>query len=218
MKKDLTILICVHSKTDLHDSLLLKSIESLEKQTYKNFDVLIVLDECWDKTKKLIIEENYNLNIKFLVREKKEGLAFAKNFALGEIKTTWVGFLDADDLYLPEKLEKQMSYIDENYVDFLGTLAWNIQGLDESNIFPSCFPEGMYVSHEDIKNTIFNQNILTHGSMLIKRECLESLGGYQHKRGWEDWDLWQRAINKEYKFYQLQERLYIYRIGTSTIR
>lgn len=215
---DLTILICVHSKSDLHDSLLIRAIDSLEKQTYKDFDVLIVLDECWENTKKLVEDKKYKLNIDYLIKEKKEGLSFAKNLGLQKIKTKWVGFLDADDLYTLEKLEKQMSFINENEVDFLGTLAWNIQGLNESNITNSCFNEGDFVTHEDIEKTIFNQNVMTHGSMIVRKECFDFLGGYQNKKGWEDWDLWQRAISHGYKFYQLQDRLYIYRLGTSTIR
>lgn len=214
---DLTILICVHSKNDLHDFLLLKSIDSLESQTYKNFDVLIVFDECWEKTKKLVEDKKYKLNIDFSIKEKKEGLAFAKNFGLEKIKTKWVGFLDADDLYEPEKLEKQMSFINENDVDFLGTLSWNVHGTNESNKYHG-FREGEYVTHEDIKKIIFNENVLTHGSMIIRKKCLDSLGGYQHKPGWEDWDLWQRAISNDYNFYQLQDRLYVYRIGTSVDR
>ena len=218
MKNDLTILICVHSKNHTHDSLLLKAIDSLQKQTYKNFDVLIVLDECWEKTKELIENKKYELNINFLTKQKKEGLSFAKNFGLEQIKTKWVGFLDADDLFLPEKLEKQISYINENDVDFLGTLCWNIQGLDENNIFHSCFKEGEYVTNDDIKKIIYNENVLTHGSMIIKKECIDYLGGYQNKTGWEDWDLWKRAVEQGYKFYQLQDRLYVYRLGTSVIR
>jgi len=215
---NLTILICVHSKNDLHDSLLIKAIDSLEKQTYKHFDVLIVLDECWDNTKRLIEDRNYELNINYLIKEKKQGLAFAKNFGLNEIRSKWVGFLDGDDLYIPNKLEKQMLFISENDVDFLGTLAFNIQGTDESNIFNSCFNQGEYVTHEDIRKVIFNQNVLTHGSMIIRKECIDIMGGYENKTGWEDWDLWQRSINNGYKFYQLQDRLYVHRLGTSTER
>lgn len=48
----LTVLICVHSINDFYDNLLIESLKSLESQTYQNFQTLIVLDECWDKTEK----------------------------------------------------------------------------------------------------------------------------------------------------------------------
>ena len=53
-KYDVTVLICVHSTNYNYDFLLMKSLKSLENQTYKNFKTLLVLDECWDNTKKII--------------------------------------------------------------------------------------------------------------------------------------------------------------------
>jgi GT2 family glycosyltransferase len=54
--------------------------------------------------------------------------------------------------------------------------------------------------------------------MLVRKNALLELGGYRDIKGMEDWDLWQRAINNGYKFYQIPERLYIYRLNTSIIR
>lgn len=218
MINSITILICVHSNNDFHDSLLFKSLKSLENQTFKNFKTLIVLDECWDKTNKMILSSNYDLNLTILTKNKKEGLAYAKNFGIRHIDTEWIGFLDADDLYLPTKLEQQVNYIGNNEVDFLGTHCWNINGNDDENLFPSCFNNFHNITHSDISNKIFTENILTHGSMLIKKNSIIDLGGYQNIRGMEDWDLWKRAINKGYKFHQLPERLYVYRLNTSVTR
>jgi hypothetical protein len=54
--------------------------------------------------------------------------------------------------------------------------------------------------------------------MLIKKQSIIDLGGYQNIRGMEDWDLWKRAINGGYKFHQISERLYVYRLNTSVAR
>ena len=62
------------------------------------------------------------------------------------------------------------------------------------------------------------ENILTHGSMMIKKKCLIDLGGYNNVKGMEDWDLWKRAIKNGYKFYQISNRLYVYRLNTSVAR
>ena len=67
----LTILICVHSNTKYNDNLLIDAICSLEKQTYKDFDVLVVLDECWEHTMNKLNYEKFNLNIKYLEKIKK---------------------------------------------------------------------------------------------------------------------------------------------------
>lgn len=217
-KYDVTVLICVHSTNDNYDFLLIKSLKSLENQTYKNFKTLIVLDECWDNTKKIITHTNFDLDIEIKEKNKKSGLGNAKNFGLSFIETNFVAFLDADDLYCQDKLKKQLDYINNNDVDFLGTQSWNIFKNDEQELSDSCFSLGTNETHDEISKNIYQENFLTHGSMMIKKTCLDELGGYRNIKGTEDWDLWKRAIEKGFKFHQLQERLYIYRIGTSTIR
>jgi glycosyltransferase involved in cell wall biosynthesis len=215
----LTILICVHSTNNFNDELLNKSIKSLVNQTYKNFKTVIVLDECWEKTKEMISSSNYVLDLTILTKEKKQGLSYAKNFGLFHIDSEWVGFLDADDLYLPTKLEEQVKYIENNNVDFLGTKSWYINGNNEKVLYPNWYLNNEETpfceSHDDIKNKIFESNVLTHGSMLVRKECLNKLNGYQDVRGMEDWDLWKRGVSNNFIFHQLQDKLYIYRRGTS---
>jgi glycosyltransferase involved in cell wall biosynthesis len=217
-KYDVTVLICVHSTNYNYDFLLMKSLKSLENQTYKDFKTLLVLDECWDNTKKIITHTNFDLDIEIQEKNKKSGLGDAKNFGLSFVKTDLVTFLDADDLYCKDKLEKQLEFFNNNEVDFLGTQSWNIMKNDEQELIESCFSLGTNETHEEISKNIYQENFLTHGSMMIKKRCLDELGGYRDVRGAEDWDLWKRAIEMGFKFYQLQDRLYIYRIGTSTIR
>jgi len=214
----LTVLICVHSKNNFYDELLFRSLKSLDNQTFKDFDTVIVLDDCWDKTKEKILNSNLDLKINFINKKNKSGLADAKNIGLLNISTDLVAFLDGDDLYVNDKLEKQISFFIENEVDFLGTQSWNINSLDENQVFESCFKLGENETHEQIKSTLEFENCLTHGSMMIKMNCLKELGFYRNVKGSEDWDLWERALELGYKFYQIQERLYIYRLHTSTIR
>jgi glycosyltransferase involved in cell wall biosynthesis len=212
----LTVLVCVHSTNDFYDNLLIESLKSLERQTYKNFETVIVLDQCWDKTE-IKIKNEINLDYLILTKEIKQGLSFAKNYGLSKIDTDLVCFLDADDLYIEDKLEKQINYFMKNDVDFLGTHALN-RNIGKSIFFNSCFKDNQYLEHEEIKNVIFLQNVLTHGSMMIKKKVLDKLNGYNNVKGMEDWDLWQRAFNEGYKFKQLPERLYVYTLNTSIER
>jgi glycosyltransferase involved in cell wall biosynthesis len=214
----ISILICVHSKDSLHDNLLLNALSSLQNQTYKNFDVFIVFDECWSNTNS-IIKDDYFFKINRLYKSKKEGLSVAKNFGLKHITSDWIGFLDADDLYLPTKLEKQVNFINNNDVDFLGTKTFYKNGsnlINSNQMYPWWTK---YETHEELSNILKEkENVLTHGSMLIRKSCLDNLKGYRNIKGMEDWDLWKRAIRNGYKFYQIQENLYIYTIGTSVAR
>lgn len=219
----LTVLICSHSVNDFYDDLLIRSLQSLKNQTYKNFKVVLVLDQCWPNTKKLIGSLDYGLNIKIVERTKKEGLSFAKNYGLSYVDTEWVGFLDSDDLYEPNKIETQINYIINNEVDFLGSKAWYIDSLNEIDKYPNLDTYGnlsgvdqdFNETHEQIKEKIYQNNVLTHGSMIVKKSCIDSLGGYRNIRGMEDWDLWKRGFDMGFKFYQIQDKLYIYRLNTS---
>lgn len=216
---DITVLICVYSQDDLHDSLLIKALKSLEKQTYKNFITLIVMDGCWENTENLIKKENLDLNIDIKKIPNKSGLHNAKNFGISHINSKYIAYLDADDLYIESKLEKQIDYMIKNPdVDFISTQSYVIHGDNDDDLVEDGFSLGLYDTHEKIKENIFMSNFLFHGSFLIKKKCIDELGGYKHCQGEEDWDLWKRAITNGYKFYQIPERLYIYRIGTSQPR
>jgi len=212
----LTVLVCVHSTNDFYDNLLIESLKSLEKQTYKDFKTLIVLDQCWNKTENRIKNE-ITIQYNIISKNIKDGLSSAKNYGLSNIDTDLVCFLDADDLYVENKLEKQIDYFINNNVDFLGTHALN-RNLGSNNFFDSCFGINQYIEHDEIKFDIYNKNVLTHGSMMIKKQALDQLNGYNNIKGMEDWDLWQRAINNGFKFKQLPERLYIYTLNTSIDR
>jgi len=213
----ISILICVHSKTINNDLLLIQALNSLKTQTYKKFEVVVVFDECWDQTIKMVNNEKYDFSLFKLIKEKKDGLANAKNYGLKHMTCDRVCFLDADDLYMPDKLQKQVEFIEKNDVDFLSTLAWNKYS-NQSYLFESCFRVGEYETHSDLINVLDKENVLTHGAMMIKKTCLDELNGYRNIKGMEDWDLWKRAIQKGYKFHQLQDRLYVYTIGTSVAR
>lgn len=214
---NLTILICVHSTNTTIDSYLKEAIESLCNQTYKKFKVIVVLDACWNKTKPIVEESLKYFNNIILEKETKTGLANAKNYGLSKVDTEFVGFLDADDLYVADKIEKQLTFLIDNDIDFLGTHAHNMINREQT-LYPSCLDNNTYNTHDDIVNTLPHKNILTHGSMFVKMSALKKLNFYNNVQGAEDWDLWKRAANMGYKFYQLPERLYIYSIGTSVER
>lgn len=220
--KTITVLMCVHSRTDMNDNFLKDALLSVYNQTHKDYKVILLLDECWDKTKFIVenmISEYFSDHDFMLIeKDKKEGLAKAKNYALPFVDTEYVAFLDADDLYEPTKLEKQVKFLENNDVDFLATHSWNTRSTDRSIKCPSCFDENTYITHEEIKNVIHQENVIAHGSLVVRTEAFKELGYYKHRLGIEDWDLWIRAIEGGYIFHQLPERLYVWCEGSSVAR
>jgi glycosyltransferase involved in cell wall biosynthesis len=221
--EDITVLVCVHSTSEINDKLLLLALESLNRQDIEGFKTLVVLDNCWEHTYPLI---RHWWDEEFMIVENpnpKMGLAYVKNYGLSLINTKLVAFLDADDEYIPSKLETQLQYINKHpKVDFLGThsMCRSMHRIDikESANTPSTFDSESYLTHAKIKKRMPDENVMTHGSMLIKMKALQKLEGYRHVKGMEDWDLWKRAIESGYRFAQINERLYIYTIDSSVAR
>jgi len=215
----ISVLICCHSVDHEHDMLLQQALESLTRQTYPDFETILVLDECWDETKSIANHYLDVLTLKIYERPHKQGLAVAKNFGIARCNGQWIAYLDADDEWMDCKLEQQRNFLLENTgVDFCFTEAWDKIG---GVLFPNCFAVGQYRIHSQIAAAIRRENVVCHGSALIRKLALDSLGGYKTDRtllGREDWDLWQRAIANGFTFAKIPERLYIYSMGTSVIR
>lgn len=215
----ITVLICVHSQDTEHDRLLQDALESLVRQTYTDFDVVIVLDECWEDTRRIVDSYRDVLDIRFFERPKKQGLAAAKNFGISKCNGDWITYLDADDRYLDCKLEVQRQWLlDHPEIDFCSTHAWD---MSDGYMVPNCFSVTQDINHKTIVERLKQENVLCHGSMMIRKSALDTLGGYSIDKQWlgrEDWELWVRAANAGYRFGKVPERLYVYTLGTSVPR
>lgn len=103
---------------------VIDSIRSVQSQTYTNWELIIVDDCSTDGTKEMIrdyVEKTNEKRIRLLSNEKNSGAAVSRNYALREARGRWIAFLDSDDLWLSEKLEKQISYMKENEYIFTYT-------------------------------------------------------------------------------------------------
>lgn len=106
-----------------------ESIRSVLAQTYENWELIIVDDCSSDNTDEVVakIEDN---RIRYYKNEKNSGAAVSRNRALKEARGKWIAFLDSDDLWMPEKLEKQIRFMEDNGYYFSYT---NYIEIDESS-------------------------------------------------------------------------------------
>ena len=95
-----------------------ESIESVQKQTYQNWELIIVDDCSTDDTDAVVKPYLVDTRIKYIKNEKNSGAAVSRNKALREASGRWIAFLDSDDLWMPEKLEKQISFMKKNNIYF----------------------------------------------------------------------------------------------------
>ena len=90
-----------------------ETIQSVLDQTYTNGE-LIIVDDCSSDNTDEVVASFKDERIKYLHNEKNSGAALTRNKALREAKGEWIAFLDSDDLWMPEKLEKQIYFMESN--------------------------------------------------------------------------------------------------------
>ncbi|GBF36625.1 glycosyltransferase family 2 protein [Methanofervidicoccus abyssi] len=178
---------------------LRKSIESILNQTFEDFEFIIVLDDPNNERNEKIIKEysEKDKRIVFLKNKKNLGRGASRNRAIDIAKGKYVAIMDADDIALPQRLEKQFNYLEENEdIDLLFTWAYWIDERD--NIIGSFKPERYKI--KNIKNYFFREHLLVHPSMMIKTRILKRLKYNENLSSSEDYDLWVRCILNNHNF------------------
>lgn len=106
-----------------------ESIQSVIDQTYQNWE-LIIVDDCSTDNTDDVVASFDDPRIRYYKNSKNCGAALTRNRALREANGEWIAFLDSDDLWMPEKLEKQIKFMVHNDISFSYT---NYERIDENN-------------------------------------------------------------------------------------
>lgn len=116
------------------------SINSIQQQTYGKWE-LIIVDDCSTDNTVNIIQNISDDRIRLYKNEKNSGAAISRNKALCETRGKWIAFLDSDDVWVPEKLEKQLKFMKEHDYAFTYTdyrIQLNSEWLPYINTAPNC--------------------------------------------------------------------------------
>lgn len=119
-----------------------ESIQCVIDQTYQNWELLIVDDCSTDNTDEVVAPFLSDKRVKYLHNEKNSGAALTRNKAMREAQGEWIAFLDSDDLWMPEKLEKQIEFMRKGGYDLSYT---EYEKIDEEDK-----PLNIYVSGPDV--------------------------------------------------------------------
>ena len=107
-----------------------ETIRSVLAQTHANWELLTVDDMSTDRSDEAVAPFLSDPRIRYLKNDRNRGAAFSRNRALREAKGRWIAFLDSDDLWEPEKLEKQIRFMKEKRCAFSYT---NYREIDENS-------------------------------------------------------------------------------------
>ena len=198
--------------------LLSRAIKSVLDQTFKDFELFIVDDGSTDNTKEVVREfQKRDSRIKYIWQENSGAPARPKNTGIKNAKGNYIAFLDDDDEWLSEKLEKQLELF-EGLESDLGFVGCNILVINESNkkIWRE-YKIPRYSSQIFFEELLEGNFILTSSSIMIKKEVLDKIGLFDENLKFaDDWDLWLR-IAKKYRFDFVPEFLIKYYIHEGSI-
>ena len=185
-----------------------QSISSILKQTYRNFELIVVDDGSKDKSGEVISSFQDSRIRKY--SQTNAGPSAARNTGLSKTNGKYIAFIDADDLYFPEKLEKQVIFIESSGAD---AVYCDVQLLDEeSKTIGTLTSEGVYRNREDfLAMLLFRQILPAPAALLIKRRCFDM--GLKYDTRYfqaEDYKL-TLDLASNYSINYLPEILYSYR-------
>jgi glycosyltransferase involved in cell wall biosynthesis len=191
------------------------AIESVLAQTFTDFEFLILNDGSTDGSRAIV--DSYAANDKRIraIHRENKGLVVSLNQLVDESRAPLIARMDADDICLPERFEKQMAFIAAN-PDYgvVGTWTADIDEHGEPYMIKGADHP---TDHEAFIAGIGKGPMLCHPSVVMRRDLVKSVGGYhQAFKHCEDFDLWLRLATKT-KLCSLPERLVRYRHWTNQV-
>jgi len=186
-------------------SFIEESIKSVLAQSYKDWELIIVDDCSPDNTDHVVKPYLSDERIKYIKNEKNSGAAVSRNKALREAKGKWIAFLDSDDLWMPDKLKKQVSFMEKNGYHFSYTNYAEIDTEDKRNGITVTGPKKI------TKTGFFNYCWPGCLTVMYDAEAIGLIQIADIKKN-NDYAMWLKICQKA-DCYLLDEELALYRRG-----
>ncbi|GEM_PF-3505572 len=195
-----------------HEKYIAQAIQSVLDQTYQDFEIIITDDGSSDHTVN-VIKTFSDPRIRLFCFAKNQGTSSAMNHCIREGRGEYMAILNSDDIFFPDKLEKQVKFLDEH--NEIGAVFGSPQIIDDDgNDFLDIknIQKKNRSRFEWLNYFFWHGNALYHPSVLIRRVCYEKIGEYDEQLAQTpDFDFWMRLCMK-YDIHILQENLIKYRI------
>ena len=199
-------------------AMLKEAIESILRQTYSLFELIIVCDKYIKEVDEMLAQYELLDNRVIVIRNQHRlGIAESLNYGIRLSTGEYIARMDGDDISLPRRFEKQVEYLDcHSNVDVLFSMSGAINEV------------GTRVSHSShrltdtqIVSSLFVGNMLFHPTVMLRKKILcEKNCFYDGTHVVEDYDLWTRLMIAGAQFHQMKDVLYLYRVhsGQTTVK
>ncbi len=182
---------------------LREAIQSVLDQTFTDFELLL-LDDCPQDDRSAIVAEFNDPRIRYEKNERNMGISPSRNKLIDMAQGEYLATMDHDDISLPERLEKQVSYLDTHPDVGVVSGRTRMLGSGRTTRYP--------VDDADIKLSLMSGCALIHSTSMIRKSVLDAHGIRYEERfsPSEDWAMWCRLIPHT-KFHNIPEVIFCYR-------
>ena len=187
-----------------------ETIKSVLSQTYKDYEIIVVDDCSKDSTWEILQglkEENHR--IKIFQNPENKGVAYSRNFGVSKAKNCWIAFLDSDDVWKEDKLQKQMDLIFETTSDVCYT-GYDFMAEDGTKL-----KGGLKVPESVRFHELLKQNIMSCSGIVLKKELIEQVK-MEKDHIHEDFLAWLRILQRGAKAVGINEPLHTLRVAVKT--
>jgi glycosyltransferase involved in cell wall biosynthesis len=196
-----------------------EAIESVLAQTWKGFELIILDDGSWDSTRE--IAQSYALRDSRVRVESHANMGIAATLNKGLALSTgeWVVQMHADDVMMPNRLERQLAFVAE-HPELAAASSWIEHINAEGKVIAS--GNSPLVTHAAVQKVFIANELIgvSHSACILRKSAVQAVGGYREQfRVNEDIDLWSRLLEHGYKILVQPECLLEYRIhaGSASI-
>ena len=185
-----------------------EAIQSVLDQTYRNFELIVIDDGSQDNTTDLVGRYGNRVSLSI---QPNMGPGAARNNGIRQSRGSLICFLDSDDVWVRDKLRKQLLFIKSN--PHFGLICSDIATFDETGILEPRFKARHYpIANGYVLDQLLFSNWLQTSAVMVKKECLETYA-FDEERGLfgEDWILWMQLAAR-YQIGFMPEPLVKYRV------
>ncbi|MDY4693742.1 MAG: glycosyltransferase family 2 protein [Blautia sp.] len=187
------------------EKLITKALESVRKQTYQNYEIVVVNDGSKDDTEKVVgnySESHPDMKIIY-ERQKNGGAAVARSRGIELSTGDYIAFLDADDIWYPQKLESVLKCINEDKGDFYynGEMEIGIDGSKRESNYRQ-------LNEDALSDMIINGNPISTSTVVVRADLLKKYQTFNDGiRYAEDFSCWISLARAGLRFYYIPEIL-----------